>query len=189
MPLHNGFPIDAVVWDALPGATAQPLRDVPRFDAPGFVPHDAQQPRGALHRAFPEQVYGQPLEPHGELTARLRPGHRDLLDSVDRTAHAEEVCLNPRRKLTGIQMPPLSVLAIIARDRLLTLRAGMEPCSSLDGYGHLLPCHIQLHVDYGPGGVEPQHRLIQFEVAHRSSPSCEGPSIAQAKSVPHTISR
>jgi hypothetical protein len=59
----------------------------------------------------------------------------------------------------------------------------MRPQSGFYGDGDLLPVHVQLHGDDGPGSPLPQHGLIEFEVTHRSAPPFEEPSIAQQKSV------
>lgn len=90
-----------------------------------------------------------------------------FLDPLDRGAHRFQASVGDPMLQIGLhgremppdqlgdRMPPPSALAIIARDRLPTLRAGIGPRSSLDGHGHLLPRHIQFHVDHGPGGFEP----------------------------------
>jgi hypothetical protein len=186
--LGDGFLIDAHVRHDGLGPSTQPPGDRPGLDPPGLVPRDAQQPRRPFHRTLPKYINSQALEPGRELTPRLGQGHRDQFDPMGGTVHAGEVRLDPRRELAGVQMPPPSVFAIIARRWLLTLRAGIGPRASFDGHGNLCLLHIQFHVHGNPRGSKPQNSLIEFGIAHRSGPPFKGSSITQKESVTHTIS-
>ncbi len=84
VPLGNGFLIHADVRDDLLRAAAQPAGDRALLDAPRLVPRQAQQPGGALHRALPEELDGQPFEQGCELAA-------------GRSAQGMAICLTPWR--------------------------------------------------------------------------------------------
>jgi hypothetical protein len=102
--------------------------------------------------------------------------------------HSKNIGLDPGRELTGIQMPPPPVFPIVARDALLTLRAGVRARADIHGDGHLLAWHMPFHVEDTPGGLQPQDGLIEFEITHRSASPFGAPSIAQEESVTHSIS-
>lgn len=159
VPLRDGLLIDTEMLDDLLGASMQPASDRPCLDPPGFVPRETQQSGSPLHRALPKQVDGQALEPGGELAARLSPGDCDLFDPMHRTPHARHLGLNPGRKLAGVQVSPSAVFPIVAWDRLLALGTQIWPWSRVDGDGHLLPRHIQLHVDDSPRSLQAQDGL------------------------------
>ncbi len=151
VPLGNGFLIHADVRDDLLRAAAQPAGDRALLDAPRLVPRQAQQPGGALHRALPEELDGQPFEQGCELAAGLRPGDGDLLDSMARAGHPRDLGVNPRRELAGIHMPPAAALPIVARHPLLALGAGVGSRPGIDGHDDLLLADVQFHVGNAPG--------------------------------------
>lgn len=164
--LGEGVLIDAQVRHDVLGASAQSPVDGLFLDPLGLIPRNAQQPRGPLHRALPEQVDGQPLEQGRELAAGFGPGNGNLLDSVCRTCHPAPLGLNSGGQLVGIQVPPPAGLPIIAGPQRLASGTWVRLWPGIVRHNYLLSLHIQFHVSPRFSFRRPEHSGREVSSSH-----------------------
>lgn len=106
---------------------------------------------------------------------RFRPRYLHLFDPMLRTSQPQHARMQNRPVLTGIQMPPTTLLVIVDRRGLP------------GGQGHIhadLPAgELKLHPLHGPRVSQPQDFRIQLLVVHQESLAQTG-QIADLKNRP-----
>lgn len=125
-----------------------------RLDPPRFIPVDPEEVGAPLHRALAEHIDGEALEESRELVPWFRPGDADLFRAVGGGLHARHVGHNPGGELTRVQVRPAPGFLVIPGGPGLTLRT--QEGAVARGDRHLLPLHIEIHVDHRPRRVSPR---------------------------------
>jgi hypothetical protein len=188
MPRGDRLFVHAEVGHGLGLPPRQAATHRPPLDPPGRIPGDPQETTGALHRALPQEVHGQPLEQGGERRARLGPGDPDLLDAVGEALDPRHVALDPGREPTGVPVAPAPWLAVVAGRGRPALRTTKRARTGVDLHDHLLALHVQVHGRYRPRRCDAQDRPVELDVAHGSDPPFVGSEDRPNGSQTHRIS-
>ncbi|MCQ5374775.1 MAG: hypothetical protein NO515_07195, partial [Candidatus Methanomethylicia archaeon] len=167
MLLASGLLVNADVPQGLRPLAGSPAANGTVHDPPRLVPGDAQDLRGLLNRARPEEIDRQAFEEFGELGAWLSPGDDHLAGTVGRAIDPWHPGMDEGLELAAVEMTPHPLLVVIDAVLHLALRAG-EACtlgiSYPDVYTPLL--HTQFNTLHDPWSLQSQQVLVQLDVFH-----------------------